>query len=120
MGLRAWLRAVRSEPDVVWVPGRFKVTSASRPAFGSRGSSGWWTGVLSGEGIDPTPLTHHGIAPTATWPQPGQTIAVTFVPSDLTLIEFNWTSSPSAEAIGLDEARKLAEDMKHHPDADGS
>ena len=55
-------------------------------------------------------LTHHGIAPVDRWPHPGQVVPVTVVPSDLTLITFDWGSAPSPEEAGLAAARKLADE----------
>jgi hypothetical protein len=109
MGLRAWIKAVRSEPDIVWVPGEFHVTAASTPAFAATMSSGWWTGELKADGIAPVAITHHGIAPVDRWPQPGQMIRVSVVPSDTTLIKFDWASIAPAEDVGMEAARRLVE-----------
>jgi hypothetical protein len=107
MGLRAWWRAVRTEPDVVWISGTFQVTSSSVPAFAARMCSGTWTGVLSGEGFAPQAVTHADIAPSDKWPQVGQILPVTFVPTAPELIKFSWSSVPTTQSVGMNEAQSL-------------
>jgi hypothetical protein len=94
---------------VVWVPGTFTVTAASTPAFAAKFSSGWWTGELKAQGVDPAALTHHGIAPVSQWPHAGQVVPVTVVPTDLTLIKFDWAAADSRERAGMDAAQRLVE-----------
>jgi hypothetical protein len=115
MGLRAWWKAVRSEPDVVWVPGTFEITSASTPAFGARMSSGTWTGVLSGQGFPPKAMSHSDIAPRDRWPAPGQVIPVTFVPTAPELIKFTWSEVSSLQSDGLRGAQALIDERELPP-----
>jgi hypothetical protein len=112
MGLREWIHAVRTEPDVVWLNGEFRVTAASTPAFGAKASSGWWTGLLTLPGHEPVAMKYSGIVQVDRWPQPGQTVPVSAVPGDAFLFKFLWNDVPTREEAGLDEARRLADEQR--------
>jgi hypothetical protein len=123
MGLRNWIQEVRTEPDIVWVAGKFHVTASSTPAFASTVSSGWWTGVLvlPNDTLPPVPVTalkHHGLAPVEFWPHAGQVVDVQVVPTDLTLIKFSWVTATSHADQGMLEATALAARLAADSDAD--
>ena len=125
VGLINWIQEIRTEPDIVWVAGSFHVTASSTPAFRAEMSSGWWTGVLvlppdTLPPVPPTPIRHHGIAPTAFWPHAGQIVDVEVVPTDLTLIKFMWATATSPSQQGMADAvalaARLSAEPKHDPD----
>ena len=116
-----WIQEIRTEPNIVWVAGKFHVTASSTPAFAADMSSGWWTGVLvlpadTLPPVPPTALKQHGIAPTAFWPHTGQVVDVQVVPTDLTLIKFSWASGTSPSEQGMADAVALASRLSVEPD----
>lgn len=109
VGLLDRLRGI-GEP----VDGQYVLTSCSMNSGGAVYENCSMEGVLSGPGLTPTAVRHSTLtAPTAKWPQPGDTLPVTFDRKHPDRLKIRWDRMPSnrerAHAAAEQQARAMAQ-----------
>lgn len=108
MGLLDRLRGI-GEP----VEGQYLLTSCSMNSGGAVYENCSMEGVLSGPGLAPTAVRHSTLtAPTEKWPEPGDTLPVTFDRDRPDRLKIRWDRMPSnrerAHAAAEQQAQAMA------------
>jgi hypothetical protein len=90
------------------VRGTLQITSASMADPDASSQNYSLHGVVSADGLAPTPIEHSGMARTSKWPQPGETLPVTVDRADPTRIRIEWEEVQTGAEQGLQQAQALA------------
>lgn len=93
------------------VRGTLQVTSASQCDSSATSANFTLHGVVSGDGLVPTPIQHSGMARTSKWPYPGEVLPVTVDRADPTRIRIEWDEVQTGAEQGLAQAQALAAAM---------
>jgi hypothetical protein len=102
------------------VPGTFLVTAAAMPSRNSAWHMTRITGVVSGEGIEPTAVQYNGLIRTSLWPSPGKQLPVIVDRADPGKFAIQWDQAASSEASALGQAEALAAAMRSKRNGDGA
>lgn len=99
------------------VDGQYLLTRCSMNSGGAVYENCSMEGVLSGPGLAPTAVRHSTLtAPTAKWPQPGDTLPVTFDRQHPDRLKIRWDRMPSnrerAHAAAEQQARAMAQQAR--------
>jgi hypothetical protein len=94
------------------VPGQLQIAAASLANPEYSATRGWWTGVLTGPGIEPMAVIHEDSARTEKWPEEGQTVPVIISLSSPIKIEIVWDKVPTRRQKGLQRAQSLLDRVK--------
>ena len=110
MGLLGdWVKSKRmSQP----VRGTAQVVSASMPPYDATSANCSMHLVVSGEGLEPTPIEHTAMASVKRWPTPGVTLPVTVDLADPTRLKIHWDDVPTGDQTAMQQAEQMAEMMK--------
>lgn len=108
--------SVRNMADPV--PGILLVTAAAMPSRNALFHMTRITGVVSGEGIEPTAVQYAGLIRTALWPSPGKQLPVIVDRADPRKFAIQWDGVASAQASALGQAEALAAAMRAKRDGD--
>jgi hypothetical protein len=100
-------RRIRRMRDAV--EGTLEVTAASvlNTAGSAHSANYWLTGILHLPGLPPTPVENRGMARTAKWPHPGDTLPVTADRSRPSQLVIHWERM----ATGRERARVVTENL---------
>jgi len=96
------------------------VTAAAMPSRGSIYHMTRITGVISGEGFEPTAVQFGGLIKTSQWPSPGQQLPVTVDRADPTRFTIHWDQVATTADGALDQAEALAAAMRAKRDQGGA
>ena len=102
------------------VPGTMLVTAASMPSRRALFHMSRITGVVSGEGVEPTAVQYSGLIRTALWPSPGKQLPVIVDRADPRRFAIQWDEVGTSEASALGQAERLAAAMRARRDGDGA
>jgi len=98
------------------VPGTLLVTAATMPSRNSAYHRTRITGVISGEGFEPTAVRFGGLIKTSFWPSPGKRLPVTVDRADPTKFAILWDQIATSADAALDNAEALAAAMRARQD----
>lgn len=104
-------KPVRSPPPRT-VAGQFQIAAAALPNPEFSSTHGWWTGVLTGVGIEPMVVVHEESALTEKWPEEGQVVPVVISLSSPIKIKIVWDKVPTRREKGLQRAQSLLKTLK--------
>jgi hypothetical protein len=102
--------AVKSMADPV--PGTLLVTAAAMPSRNSAYHMTRITGVVSGEGFEPTAVQFGGLIKTSQWPSPGTQLPVTVDRADPRKFTILWDQVGTSADGALGQAEALAATMR--------
>jgi hypothetical protein len=94
------------------MPGTLLVTAASMPSRNAAFHMTRITGVISGEGIEPTAVQYSGLIRTALWPSPGKQIPVIVDRTDPKKFAIQWEQMGTSQNSALNQAEALAAAMR--------
>ncbi len=94
------------------VPGTMLVTAASMPSRRAVFHLSRITGVVSGEGVEPTAVQFNGLIRTALWPSPGKQLPVIVDRADPRRFAIQWDQVATSETSALGQAEALAAAMR--------
>jgi hypothetical protein len=98
------------------VPGTLLVTAAAMPSRGSLYHNTRITGVISGEGVEPTAVQFGGIIKTSLWPSPGKQLPVIVDRANPQNFAIQWDQVGSTAQQSLGQAEALAAAMRAKQD----
>ncbi|WP_243062124.1 hypothetical protein [Humibacter sp. RRB41] len=94
------------------VDGQFNLVSCSIASGGAVYENCSMDGVVSGPGVTPTSVHHSSLAtPVAKWPQPGQTLPVTFDREHPDRLKIRWDQMPTNREVAQMYAAQQAQQM---------
>ena len=93
-------------------PGTLLVTAAAMPSRNAIYHMTRITGVISGEGFEPTAVQFSGLIRTSLWPSPGTQLPVTVDRADPTRFTIHWDQAATNSDGALDQAEALAAAMR--------
>ena len=102
--------AVKTMADPV--PGTLLVTASAMPSRNSAYHMTRITGVVSGEGFEPTAVQFGGLIKTSLWPSPGKQLPVTVDRADPTKFTILWDQVATSADGALGQAEALAAAMR--------
>jgi hypothetical protein len=102
--------AVKTMADPV--PGTLLVTASAMPSRSSVYHMTRITGVISGEGFEPTAVQFGGLIKTSLWPSPGTQLPVTVDRADPTKFTILWDQVGTSADGALGQAEALAAAMR--------
>jgi hypothetical protein len=105
---------VRSMADPV--PGILMVTASAMPSRTALYHMTRITGVVSGEGVEPTAVQYSGLIRTSNWPSPGSSLPVIVDRADPRNFAIRWDEIAGGGDSALDKAEALAAAMRARQD----
>jgi hypothetical protein len=109
--------AVQSMADPV--PGTFLVTASAMPSRRAVWHMTRITGVISGEGVEPTAAQYQGLIRTSLWPSPGASLPVIVDRADPSRFAIQWDQVAARGDSALGNAEALAAAMRARREGDG-
>jgi hypothetical protein len=106
--------AVKTMADPV--EGVFLVTASAMPSRNSLYHMTRITGVISGEGLEPSAAQFSGLIKTSNWPSPGSNLPVIIDRADPTKFAIQWDKVGASGDRALDNAEALAAAMRARQD----
>ena len=94
------------------VRGHFQIAAAALPNPEYSRHSGWWTGVLTGVGMEATAVIHEESALVEKWPEVGQVVPVIISLSSPVKFKIIWDDVPTRREKGLQRAQSLLNTLK--------
>ncbi len=94
------------------VPGTLLVTAAAMPSRTALYHMTRITGVVSGEGIEPTAVQYGGLIRTSNWPSPGSSLPVIVDRANPKNFAIQWDQVAARGDSALDNAEALAAAMR--------
>lgn len=94
------------------VEGVFLVTASAMPSRNSLYHMTRITGVISGEGIEPTAAQFSGLIKTSNWPSPGSSLPAIVDRADPRKFAIQWDKVGGSGDRALDKAEALAAAMR--------
>jgi hypothetical protein len=109
MGLFTKLGEVRMKDPV---EGTLRVVNVTLPDSGTTSVNYRLEGVVTGEGVEATAVTHHGVAKINKWPSPGAELPVTVDRAKPARLVIHWERIPKAHDAAIAEAEALAAQLR--------
>ena len=100
------------------VPGTLLVTAAALPSRTALYHMTRITGVVSGEGVEPTAVQYGGLIRTSNWPSPGSSLPVIVDRANPKNFAIQWDQLAARGDPALDKAEALAAAMRAKRDGD--
>lgn len=97
-------------------PGTLLVTASAMPSRTALYHMTRITGVVSGDGIEPTAVQYSGLIKTSNWPSPGSSLPVIVDRADPTNFAIQWDQVAAGGDSALGNAEALAAAMRAKQD----
>jgi hypothetical protein len=110
MGLVNWWRNKHMRDPI---QGRLLVTGVNRASMYASYSNCALSGVVSGEGLEPTAVEHRCTAPTRKWPRPGGELPVVVDRAEPSRLSVQWDGLPTHNEIAAEMTQRLAAQMRN-------
>jgi hypothetical protein len=109
MGLIGKLSEMRMKDPV---EGVLRITGITIPDSTATSANYRLDGVVSADGLMPTAIVHHGMAPANRWPSPGDELPVTVDRAKPERLVVHWKELPTGQATAQQAAQQLADQMR--------
>ncbi|HWA67857.1 MAG TPA: hypothetical protein VG899_15955 [Mycobacteriales bacterium] len=109
MGLIGKLSEMRMKDPA---EGVLRVTGITMPDPTATSANYRLDGVVSADGLLPTPVVHHGMTSTSRWPSPGDELPVTVDRAKPERLVVHWKELPTGQQTAQQMAQQLAAQMR--------